>query len=64
MVQLHYPEGYPSRNLPKREGAGRKINRFVEYFNAHAQPFTWTATADSILEKVKKTCQHICETEH
>jgi putative transposase len=41
-----------------------KINRFVEHFNAHAQPFTWTATADSILEKIKRLCQHICETQH
>jgi len=30
----------------------------------HVLALRWTATADSILEKVKRLCQHICETEH
>lgn len=42
----------------------RKIDHFVQHSNAHTQPFVWTATADSILEKVKRLCQHICETGH
>jgi putative transposase len=41
-----------------------KIDHFVQHFNAQAQPFVWTATADSILEKVKRLCQCICETSH
>jgi len=41
-----------------------KIDHFVQHSNAHTQPFVWTATADSILQKVKRLCQLICETEH
>lgn len=41
-----------------------KIDNFVMHSNARTQPFVWTATADSILEKVKRLCQLICETEH
>ena len=41
-----------------------KIDHFVQRSNIHTQPFVWTATADSILEKIKRLCQHICETEH
>ena len=31
-----------------------KIDRFVKDYNSDSQPFIWTATADSILEKLKK----------
>ena len=41
-----------------------KIDHFVQHSNANAQPFLWTATADSILAKIKRLCQYICETEH
>jgi putative transposase len=41
-----------------------KINRYVESSNAHAQPFVWTATADSILAKVQRLCERISGTEH
>jgi putative transposase len=41
-----------------------KIDRFVQHSNANAQPFVWTATTESILEKIKRLCQYICETEH
>jgi len=41
-----------------------KIDHFVQHSNANAQPFVWTATADSILEKIKRLCQLICETPH
>lgn len=29
----------------------RKITQYAEQYYAHARPFRWTATADSILEK-------------
>jgi len=32
----------------------RKINAFVEHCNAHASPFAWVATADSILDKINR----------
>jgi transposase len=42
----------------------RKIEAFVQNHNKDTRPFVWTATADSILEKVKRLCQLISETEH
>lgn len=41
-----------------------KINQFVNHYNKETQPFVWTATADSILEKIKRLCQCISETQH
>jgi len=41
-----------------------KIDQFVQHYNARTLPFVWTATADSILEKIKRLCQSICETRH
>ena len=39
-----------------------KINQFVQNHNKDTRPFIWTATADSILEKVKRLCQLISGT--
>jgi transposase len=41
-----------------------KIEEFVTHYNRKSRPFAWTATADSILEKVKRLCQRISETGH
>jgi len=41
-----------------------KIDQFVQHYNANTRPFVWTATADSILQKVKRLCQFIYETQH
>jgi putative transposase len=41
-----------------------KIDRFVQHYNNQALPFIWTATADSILAKIKRLCQYISETGH
>jgi len=41
-----------------------KIEQFVQQYNLKTQPFVWTATADSILEKIKRLCQRISETRH
>ena len=40
------------------------INQFVQGYNAHADPFVWTATADSILQKIERLCQVISGTRH
>lgn len=40
------------------------IEQFVSQYNRNSHPFVWTATADSILGKVKRLCQRISETEH
>ena len=41
-----------------------KIDRFVNDYNANNRPFVWTATADSILEKVERLSKLICGTAH
>jgi putative transposase len=41
-----------------------KIEHFVTNYNKNSRPFAWTATADSILDKVKRLCQRISETQH
>ena len=41
-----------------------KITAFVNNYNATCQPFTWTATADSILEKLARLCGRINGTRH
>jgi putative transposase len=42
----------------------RKIERFVSAYNAKSHPFCWTATADSILQKIKRLCSVIHGTRH
>ena len=39
-----------------------QIRQFVEHYNPHAQPFIWTATADSILRKLQRLCEAIAGT--
>lgn len=41
-----------------------QIDHFNAQYNATAQPFVWTATADSILQKIERLCQHISGTRH
>jgi len=40
------------------------IERYTEQYNQHKRPFVWTATADSILQKVARLCKVISGTEH
>jgi putative transposase len=42
----------------------RRIERYRQQANLHAQPFVWTATADSILAKIKRLCEAISRTGH
>lgn len=42
----------------------RKIQHFVDHYNANASPFAWTATAESILAKVQRICLYISGTGH
>jgi putative transposase len=41
-----------------------KIEHFVAHYNQQCKPFTWTATADSILEKLQRLSHRICGTAH
>jgi putative transposase len=42
----------------------RRIQAFVAAYNAKATPFQWTATAQSILDKVARICKAISGTGH
>ncbi|HVZ19308.1 MAG TPA: IS630 family transposase [Terriglobales bacterium] len=41
-----------------------KIDAFVHHYNRSSRPFAWTATADSILQKIVRLCSHISGTAH
>ncbi len=41
-----------------------KIDQYVKTSNNPAQPFVWTATADSIFAKVRRLCERISGTAH
>ena len=41
-----------------------KIEQFVKNYNAKSKPFTWTATADSIMHKLKRLLNVIHGTQH
>lgn len=40
------------------------INNYLVHHNQHCKPFVWTATADAILDKVKRFCERTSETRH
>jgi putative transposase len=42
----------------------QKIDAFVQHYNRSSRPFVWTATADSILEKIARLCSRISGTTH
>jgi putative transposase len=41
-----------------------KIEQFVVAYDKTKAPFQWTATADSILEKLQRLCSQISGTAH
>ncbi|MFM7085567.1 MAG: IS630 family transposase, partial [Cyanobium sp.] len=41
-----------------------RIEKFVAHYNKSTVPFVWTATADSILEKLQRLCSQISGTAH
>lgn len=41
-----------------------RIDQFVIHHNLHKRPFAWTATADSILDKLQRLCKAINGTRH
>ena len=41
-----------------------KIKHFVAHYNQNCKPFMWTATADSILDKLQRLCMRINGTAH
>ncbi|KAB0641968.1 IS630 family transposase, partial [Burkholderia dolosa] len=41
-----------------------RIDQFVSHYNENCKPFVWTASADSILEKLHRLCSRISGTGH
>lgn len=41
-----------------------KIDKFVKNHNKNCRPFSWTATAESIFEKISRLCERITGTPH
>ena len=41
-----------------------RIDHFVQHYNRTCRPFAWTATADSILQKLARLCSRISGTAH
>lgn len=41
-----------------------RIEHFIEHYNKKPTPFAWTATADSIFEKLSRLSKFICGTRH
>ncbi|MBQ1764841.1 MAG: IS630 family transposase, partial [Aquincola sp.] len=42
----------------------QRIDQFVAAYNTDCQPFKWTATADSILQKLHRLCSRMSGTGH
>jgi putative transposase len=42
----------------------QRIDQFVTHHNANSQPFRWTATADSIIDELRRLCSRISGTGH
>lgn len=42
----------------------RCINEFVQQYNRRSRPFAWSATADSIFQKLSRLCSRISGTAH
>ena len=41
-----------------------RIDRFVTAYNKNSKPFAWTATAESIMQKIKRLCEGVSGTQH
>jgi putative transposase len=42
----------------------RRIEEFVQHYNRQSRPLVWTATADSIFQKLTRLCSRISGTQH
>ena len=40
------------------------IENYLSHHNEKPKPFVWTATADAILDKIKRFCERTSETRH
>lgn len=52
MVRHHHQAGDPPRLFQSLAQLVNRIGAYIEHWNEEAKPFEWTATADSILDKL------------
>ena len=50
--------------VSERHGLVKRIKEFTEQYNQGSRPFVWTATAQSIIDKVARLPALICGTAH
>jgi putative transposase len=73
--EMSISENYEGEITPIRSNISRfsrgtvkelveKIDQYVQTSVNYAQPFGWTATADSIFAKVQRLCERISGTGH
>jgi hypothetical protein len=54
VLRQAHRQGDPPRRLSQRPDLIAAIGDYLDATNADPQPFTWTASADSIPEKVRR----------
>jgi putative transposase len=66
LVRPHHPTQRAIRrgSLRSVKDLTAKIDQFMSNYNTGAKPFTWVATADSILAKIDRLCRRISGTAH
>jgi putative transposase len=64
LVCPDYATRDPSRLVPQRERSDPEDRFLVQHYNRSGRPFVWTATIDSILEKLARLCSRISGTQH
>ncbi len=54
-----YRQGDPQGSFGSVKQLLKRIDQFVFHYNENCKPFVWTASADSILEKLHRLCSRI-----
>ena len=54
LVWHHHPARDSLWFVPRVHDLVEKIDAFVQRYNRSSRPFAWTATADSILQKIAR----------
>ncbi|AJK47750.1 transposase [Burkholderia plantarii] len=61
---IDHQQGDPQRLVGSVKQLIKRIDLFVSHYNENCKPFVWTASANSILEKLHRLCSRISETGH
>jgi putative transposase len=64
LVRVDHPAGIRRGSFRSVRDLITRIQHFVDHYNRRCRPFTWTATADSIFQKLARLCSAISGTAH